>query len=170
MFAQGVADQYVRRRADHGGQPAEQGAECQRHQQTGRRPVCLAGNIHNYRQHERGYGHVVHKRGEHPANGHEDHHQKRSPASGHFEQLTPENVGDTGAGQSAAQDKHRPDGNHRGIAEPGQRFLGRNNAGHRQGPQDKQGQRFQGNPFRYQQNNNSRQNRQDQYYFPGHRV
>jgi hypothetical protein len=91
-----------------------------------------------------------------------------SPSAGDLEQLPAENIGDAGAGQSAAEDEDRPDGHHRRIAEPGQGFFGADDIGDRQHAHDQHGQYLKWRPFGDQKDDDRNQNSQYRYDFCRH--
>ena len=119
-----LGNQEVRGGTDQRHQATEQGCIGERHEQPGRGQARAARNLDNDRQHERGNADVVHE-GRQDRGRHHDHHDHRKFAfAANSHDLTADNVGNAGACQAFAENKHGPHGDDGAITESGE-CLGR---------------------------------------------
>lgn len=110
-------DDHVGRGADEGQQAAEKGREGQGHQQARGCQGATLGQLDHRRHQQRRNPDVVHERRQEAGNGHERRQQGPFAASRQPVDLPPDPTGNSSARQSARQDEHGRDGDHRRIRE-----------------------------------------------------
>ncbi|MDX1501456.1 MAG: hypothetical protein R3325_03760 [Thermoanaerobaculia bacterium] len=149
--ALGLGDQQVGRRADEGGQAAQEGAVGQGDQQLGGRVPGPAGDVHHHGQQQRRHPDVVHE-GRHRACG--DHHgeqQRHLAGAGQTHDVAPQEARHPGPLQPPAEDEDRPHRDDGGVAEAGKGLLGLQQPGERQGQQHHQRHDVHSHPLAHEE-------------------
>ncbi len=161
-------DQQVRRRADQRHEAAEQRGVRERHQQPRRSDTRTPRHVNDNRQHQRGHADVVHESREHGTGDHddEDHRYLALPSDAH--DLSPDDVGDPGSGQTLAQDKHGPDRDYSAVAEAGECLRGVNEARYGKRAQDQKRDKVHANHLTDEEDQRNCQDSKDQCDFEGH--
>ena len=82
----------------------------------------LTAYVHNNRQHQCGYGHIIHKGGHNTGTDHDHRYNGGFAAPRNLEDDPSNDIGHSRVGQTAAENKDRPYGDYRRVAPSGYRF------------------------------------------------